>query len=114
MKKTIFILTVGYQLLANGFTSKAQVNSLPIIGNKFTFGVDGGVALPSGDFATAFNGHGFSTTSGNLTGSANIGYHYDVYAGFKFSKIIGIMVQYGADNNGFKSSDLSNYTFPGG
>jgi len=107
MKK--YILIAATVIMA--FAAKAQVNNLPLIGNKFTFGIDGGLAIPSSDYGSTST----SSSSSNANGFAKMGFCYDAYAGFKFSKLIGAMVQYGASMNSFNTSDLgSNYSSSGG
>jgi len=102
MKKYIFIAAV----LLTALAANAQVNSIPIIGNRFTFGIDAGLSLPSSDYATANSG--VANTENALSGSAKTGFYYDIYGGFKFSKFIGIMVQYGANSNSFNTSNLGS------
>jgi hypothetical protein len=106
MKKYILIVFT----LIVAFAAKAQVNDIPLIGNKFTFGIDGGLAIPSSDYGST----SASSSSSNANGFAKMGFCYDAYAGFKFSKIIGIMVQYGASMNSFNTSDLSSNTTESG
>jgi hypothetical protein len=93
------------------------MNSLPVIGNKFTFGIDGGLSVPARDFSSSSLIP--SSSNSNVDGSAKMGSCYDIYAGFKFLKHIGIMAQYGANNNsfnisGFNSTINGNYTSSGG
>ena len=84
------------------FTANAQVNRTPVIGDRVTIGVDGGVILPSSQF-TASNFATISNTS--KIGAYPIdGYHYDAYLGVKFSHVFGIMAQYG-ENTGFVSAE---------
>src|ERR1700722_14957511 len=78
MKKYILI-TVA---IIAAFAANAQVNSLPLIRNRFTFGIDGGPDYPGNDFAP----------------TPKTGFYYDAYAGLKFSKLIGVMVQYGVND----------------
>lgn len=102
MKKFILIVSV----LTTSVIMNAQVNSLPIIGNKFTFGIDGGLALPGSDYSAT--GSLNSSSGSTIDGFAKMGYCYNAYAGFKFSKLIGAMVLYGANSNSFNTSDLSS------
>jgi hypothetical protein len=101
MKKYILIAST----LMVTYMTNAQVNDIPIIGNKFTFGVDGGLAVPSSDYAstTALPG-----SSGTTDGFAKTGFCYDAYAGFKFSKLIGVMALYGSNINSFNTSKLNS------
>jgi hypothetical protein len=69
---------------------------------QFTFGIDGGLSIPTGQYA------GTAAISGNtLNGYAEIGSCYDAYVGFKFLPLIGAMVQYGANNNSFDVAKIS-------
>ncbi len=102
MKKCVLITAILLVALA----TNAQVNDIPIIGNKFTFGVDAGLSLPSSDYGTA--NAGISNTENALTGSAKSGFYYDLYGGFKFSKLFGVMVQYGGNSNSFNTSNLGS------
>jgi hypothetical protein len=100
MKKYLLLLPVA--LIS--FTMKGQLN----------FGVDGGLSIPTGQYA------GTVSTSGNtLNGYAKIGSCYDAYVGFKFLPVIGAMVEYGANNNAFdvaklNTSGTSTFTTSGG
>jgi len=107
MRKCILIASI----LIMGFGAKAQVNDIPLIGNKFTFGINAGLSLPIGDFAADYAPTHYGST-GTLNGAANAGFHYDIYGGFKYSKLIGIMFQYGANNNSINNSGIT--TDPGG
>ncbi|HTB30927.1 MAG TPA: hypothetical protein VK808_02820 [Bacteroidia bacterium] len=81
---------------------------------QLTVGIDGGLSIPTGQYA------GTASTSGNtLNGYAKIGSCYDAYVGFKFLPFIGAMVQYGANNNSFdvaklNTSGTSTFTTSGG
>jgi len=84
----------------------AQVNDIPLIGNRFTFGVDGGIAMPAGNFGSTDN------SNGTINGFAKSGFHYDIYAGVRLISCLGIMAQYGANNNSFNTAAIN--TPPGG
>lgn len=101
MKKFILIISA----LFAAFAINAQVNNLPIIGNKFTFGIDGGLALPASQFGSS---GALDPSAGSIAGNAKTGFCYDVYAGFKFSKIIGIMALFGMNTNSYNASGLTN------
>ncbi|HTA28416.1 MAG TPA: hypothetical protein VK809_11535 [Bacteroidia bacterium] len=81
---------------------------------QFTFGIDGGLSIPTGQYAGTV-----STSNNTLNGYAKIGSCYDAYVGFKFLPFIGAMVQYGANNNSFdvaklNTSGSSTFTTSGG
>jgi hypothetical protein len=81
---------------------------------QFNFGVDGGLSIPTGQYAGTV-----STSDNTLNGYAKIGSCYDVYAGVKFLPLIGAMVEYGANNNSFdiaklNTSGTSTFTTSGG
>ena len=105
MKKYILIASI----FIASFTMNAQVNDIPLIGNKITIGIDGGLALPGSDYGSS-GPFPFSAdnTVGYIDGNAKQGYCYDAYAGFKFSKIIGIMALYGVNMNSYNTSGLNN------
>lgn len=102
MKK--YILTASIIVLS--LMVQAQANDIPVIGNLFTFGIDGGLSMPSGDFSTVNSG--ITNTENGINGSAKTGYYYDLYAGFKFSRLIGIMAEYGGNVNSYNTSNLGS------
>lgn len=86
------------------YTMNAQLN----------FGIDGGLSIPTGQYAGTVH-----TTDNTLNGYAKIGSCYDAYVGFKILPVIGVMVQYGANNNSFdvaklNTSGTSTFTTSGG
>ncbi len=100
MKKYLVLLSIVFV----SYTMSAQ----------FSFGVDGGLSIPTGQYAGTV-----STSSNTLNGYAKIGSCYDAYVGFKFIPILGAMVQYGANNNSFDVAKLntngtSTFTTSGG
>lgn|GEM_PF-2815640 len=103
MKKYLVLISV----VLISYTMKAQ----------FTFGVDGGLSIPSSNYGssagTTYN------SGGTVSGYAKIGSCYDAFVGFKFIPIIGVMAQYGVNNNAydvgkFNSSGSSTVTVSGG
>lgn len=46
-----YILFASIVIIA--FAANGQVNDIPLIGNKFTFGIDGGLALPVSQFGSS-------------------------------------------------------------
>jgi hypothetical protein len=97
-------ILIAFTLIAS-LAMNAQ-NDVPIIGNRVTFGVDGGLSSPGSDFATAYSG--LTTNQNNLSGSAQNGYYMDIYGGVRLIGALGVMVQYGVNNNSFNSSNLSS------
>ncbi len=95
MKKYLVLISV----VLISYTVKAQ----------FTFGIDGGLSIPSSNY-----GASASTTynsGGTVSGYAKIGSCYDAFAGFKFLPLIGVMAQYGVNNNSY---DVGKFNTSGG
>jgi hypothetical protein len=92
MKKYIFIAAV----LIGSHTMNAQ----------FTIGIDGGLSLPSSDYGSS--NASVSASGGNVSGYAKVGSCFDGYVGFKFIPIIGVMAQYGMNNNSYDVGKLSS------
>ncbi len=89
MKKYLVLLSIVFV----SYTMRAQ----------FSFGVDGGLSIPTGQYAGTV-----STSDNTLNGYAKIGSCYDAYVGFKFIPVLGAMIQYGANNNSFDVAKLNN------
>ncbi len=109
MKKYIIIAAT----LIASYTGFAQgVNDIPIIGNKITIGIDGGLSIPSGDFGSTSTS-GSTTGSSTTSGFAKLGFCYDIYAGVKVFKLLGVMAQYGGNSHSYDASKLntSSLTF---
>jgi hypothetical protein len=92
MKKYLIALSV----LFASYTMSAQ----------FTLGIDGGLSIPSSDYGST----SVSATSsgGSINGFAKIGSCFDGYVGFKFIPIIGVMAQYGMNNNSYDVAKLNS------
>lgn len=92
MKKYLVLLSV----VLVSYTVKAQ----------FTFGVDGGLSIPSSNYGSS--NATVSSSGGTINGYAKIGSCFDGYVGFKFIPIIGVMAQYGVNNNAYDVAKLNN------
>lgn len=81
------------------------------ISAQFTFGIDGGLSIPSGNYGST--AASTSTSGGTINGYAKIGTCFDAYAGFKFIPLLGLMAQYGMNDNSYDVAKLnsSNTTF---
>jgi hypothetical protein len=73
---------------------------------QLTIGVDGGLSIPSSDYGSS--NASASSSGGNISGYAKIGTCFDGYIGFKFIPIIGVMVQYGVNNNSYDVGKLNS------
>jgi hypothetical protein len=74
---------------------------------QFTFGIDGGLSVPSSNYGAST----LSSSGSTFNGSAKLGSCYDGYVGFKFIPLLGGMIQYGANMNSINTSDWgSNVT----
>src|SRR5579863_283870 len=93
MKKYLVLLSV----VLLSVTGKAQ----------FTFGLDGGLSVPGRNYGSSPDAS-VSNSGGNISGYAKVGSCFDAYAGFKFLPIIGVMAQYGVNNNSFDVGKLNN------
>lgn len=102
MKKYILIASIFVASLK----MNAQVNDIPLIGNRITIGIDGGLALPGSDYGSSNAAP--SPSNSNMDGYAKSGYCWDFYAGLKISKFFGVMGQYGMNMNSYNTSGLSN------
>lgn len=106
MRKSILIVSA----LIASCIANAQESSLPVIGNKLTFGIDVGLALPGSDYGgTNASPYMASNNSGSsIDGYAKSGTCFDAYAGYRLGKVIGIMAQYGINKNSYNTSALNN------
>lgn len=103
MRKSILIVFA----VVTSYIANAQVNDLPVIGNKFTFGLDAGLALPGSDYG-ATSASPDNNSGNGIDGYAKSGTCLDAYAGIRFGKVIGIMAQYGINKNSYNASALNN------
>lgn len=92
MKKYLVLIPV----VLISYTVKAQ----------FTFGIDGGLSIPSGNYGST--SASIYSSGGNINGYAKIGTCYDAFAGFKFLPLLGVMAQYGVNNNAYDVAKLNN------
>lgn len=92
MKKYVVLISV----VLVSFVAKAQ----------FTLGVDGGLSMPGRDYGsstvTTYN------SGGTINGYAKIGSCFDAFVGFKFIPILGVMAQYGINNNAYDVGKFNN------
>lgn len=104
MKKYLVLISV----VLISYMAKAQ----------FTFGVDGGLSVPSSNYGSTSASVSSYNSGGSINGYAKVGSCYDAYAGFKFIPLIGVMAQYGVNNNAYDVAKLnssgSSFTTSGG
>jgi hypothetical protein len=73
---------------------------------QFTIGIDGGLSIPSGDYGSS--SASASSSGGTINGYAKLGSCFDGYVGFKFIPVIGVMAQYGMNNNSYDVGKLNS------
>lgn len=92
MKKYLVLLSV----VLISYATKAQL----------TLGVDGGLSIPGRDYGssavTTYN------SGGTINGYAKIGAGFDAFVGLKFIPFIGVMAQYGVNDNAFDAGKFNN------
>jgi len=89
-----------YILIAAAFVVSFTMNA------QFTAGIDGGLSIPSNNYGSSSGS--VSSSGGTVSGYAKIGTCFDGYVGFKFIPIIGVMAQYGMNNNSYDASKLNS------
>ncbi len=75
---------------------------------QFTFGIDGGLSIPSSNYGSS--SASASSSGGTINGYAKLGTCFDGYIGFKFIPVIGVMAQYGMNNNSYDVAKLNSST----
>lgn len=73
---------------------------------QFTFGIDGGLSIPSSDYGSS--SANASSSGGTVNGYAKLGSCFDGYVGYKFIPILGVMAQYGMNNNSYDAGKLNS------